>query len=105
MAIKLAKKMVKELTIKRGSELGKKLGLKKQIELCCSGMKCYLERGWAEARPISASTPDRIYFIIEVRGMETNIILHHCPTCGRHIYPTRSPMKDKSGAASRKSEL
>jgi len=87
MAKSLAEKMVKELTIKRRSDLGRKLGLKKQIELCCSGMRGYLERGWVKARPIEISTPDRIYFIVEIRGQETNMILHRCPMCGRVIYP------------------
>ena len=93
IAKKLAEKMVKELTINRGSELGKKLGLKKQIEICCSGMKGYLKRGWVQARQLAGGTPARIYFIIEIRGHDANIILDCCPICGRHIYPT----SDKKG--------
>lgn len=88
MAQRLGKEMAKKIIITRRSGLAKKLGLKKEKEICCSMMKnYYLKKGYVKLRAANFATPERLFFIIEIRGSETNIILSHCPGCGKHIYP------------------
>ena len=57
------------------------------LKFCCAGMKGYLEKGWVKARPANSLTPNRIFFIIEVRGMDIDMILFYCLSCGKHVYP------------------
>ena len=88
MAKRLGKEMAKKIIITQRSRLAKKLGLKKEQEICCSMMKnYYLKKGYVKIRASNPMTPNRMFFILEVRGSETNIILSYCLGCGKYIYP------------------
>ena len=56
--------------------------------LCCSGLWGMIDRGWIKVRKGTGMLdPDRTYFLIEIRGTTTNLILGRCPSCGEDLYP------------------
>lgn len=72
-------------------------------EICCSGMESRVKKGWIKIRAINPTTPNRKFFIVEIRGLKENMVLGYCPACGQSIYPTYypRPKKDKQNDQAR----
>jgi len=65
------------------------------IVRCCSGLRGMIDRGWIKVRKgTDGLDPDRLYFLIELRGTTTNLILSRCLICGEDIYPAPDTTKE-----------